>query len=85
MPYIKQSKRKDIDGGLDHSSIAIDDKGDLTYALYKICVNYMKKKDVNYTNLSITMSCLEDAKLEWYRRKMVPYEDQKIFENGDVE
>jgi hypothetical protein len=30
------------------------------------------------------MGVLESAKLELYRRKIAPYEDDKIAENGDV-
>lgn len=85
MPYIKHDRRKYIDLGINDAFEFIKDKGDLTYAIYKLCVNYMKSKPINYTNLSTTMSCLEDAKLEWYRRKVASYENQKILENGDVE
>lgn len=84
MPYIKQDKRKELDVILDQLQDKVIAKGDLTYALYKLCVNYLKGKTINYDLLSLTMSCLEDAKLEWYRRKISVYEDTKIIENGDV-
>jgi len=27
---------------------------------------------------------MEHAKLEWYRKILAPYEDEKIQENGDI-
>lgn len=38
----------------------------------------------SYANLSMCSSAMEHAKLEWYRRRLVPYEDVKIGENGDI-
>jgi hypothetical protein len=29
-------------------------------------------------------SAMEHAKLEWHRKKLSPYEDRKIEENGDI-
>jgi hypothetical protein len=29
-------------------------------------------------------SAMEHAKLEWYRKKLSPYEDKKIEESGDI-
>ena len=34
--------------------------------------------------LSMCSSAMEHAKLEWYRKKLCPYEDKKIAENGDI-
>lgn len=84
MPYIKSNDRNKFDGLLLEVSDNIMSKGDLTYCLYRLCTNVLNHGDVNYTTLSTTMSCLEDAKLEWYRSKVVPYEEIKKLENGDV-
>ena len=85
MPYIKQESRDFFDHYLNQINIQNFKKGDLTYCLYRLCINYMEGRTKNYENLSSTMSCLEDAKLEWYRKRIAPYEDEKIFENGDIQ
>ncbi len=38
----------------------------------------------SYTDLNAEIGMLECAKQELYRRRLVPYEDEKIKENGDV-
>ncbi len=85
MPYIKFEDREKFNIYLEPMTENINSKGDLTYCLYKLCCLYLKTMTKSYTTMSTLMSCLEDAKLEWYRKKMAPYEDQKILENGDVE
>lgn len=37
-----------------------------------------------YDSLNAVIGVLECAKQEFYRRAAVPYENQKITENGDV-
>lgn len=38
----------------------------------------------DYTNMSHVVGVLETVKAEFIRRHLVPYEDNKIAENGDV-
>lgn len=38
----------------------------------------------NYKSLNAAIGVLECCKLELYRRVVVPYEDQKNWDNGDV-
>lgn len=86
MPYIKQETRKYFDTQLEDIASRLRDKGDLTYCLYKLCSLHLKQfAKSSYTTLSMIMSCLEDAKLEWYRQRMAPYEDIKIKENGGID
>jgi IS605 OrfB family transposase len=40
--------------------------------------------NISYACLSSTLAQMEAAKLEFYRRKVAPYEEGKIQENGDV-
>jgi len=94
MPYIKPENRDHINLKLEkliqHFSSRrtfvpeIEIKGEITYTFYKICCEILKMDKVSYNRLSMLTSCLEDAKLEFYRRKIAPYEDLKIQENGDV-
>lgn len=78
MPYIKQEDRK---GWL--IPIA-DSPGTLNYFFTCAAIAYVNEKGKSYTTLSEALSAFEAAKLEFYRRAVVPYENKKIEENGDV-
>ena len=54
--------------------------GELNDALRELSQNYFYS---GFARAEV-ISSLECAKLEFYRRVAVPYEDQKILENGDV-
>jgi hypothetical protein len=47
-------------------------------------VDYLRKHGLSYHNINDILGALEGAKLEFYRRVAVPYENGKIQENGDV-
>lgn len=84
MPYIKQEKRIHLDPHLNALSGFIKNGGDLNYCFTVLCKHFIENFGESYTNHSVCISALENAKLEWYRRKVAPYEDKKITENGDV-
>lgn len=80
MPYIKARQRELLLG---------DDKfpenpGELNYMLSRLCQIYWQYNGHSYQNINDIIGALEGAKMEFYRRVVVPYEDQKIKENGDV-
>jgi hypothetical protein len=89
MPYIKQERRPVITTAtlslaevLQNMGNGVPVNGDVVYALYLLV-------DELYTyggfeELSDGIKVLEAAKLEFYRRRVAPYEDIKIKENGDV-
>jgi hypothetical protein len=81
MPYIKQEARAKLNMGLRFP----ENMGELTYVLYKECLIYLKNSEGKYQDRGEIVNALESAKLEFYRRKMAPYEDEKIKENGDVQ
>ena len=58
--------------------------GELNYALTKVIQGYMLRTGLSYTIINDVIGALEGAKLEFYRRVAVPYENKKIAENGDV-
>ena len=60
--------------------------GDLNYVLTKVCLAWLSyhQPPHGYKLLSDVIKALECAKMEWYRRKLAPYEDKKREENGDV-
>jgi hypothetical protein len=79
MPYIKQENREYLDGYGDPL-----DAGELNYVLTTIVHQYWEDNGQNYQAFNDILGALEGCKLEIYRRKIAPYEDQKILENGDV-
>ena len=77
MPYIQQ-----IDRAIRFDE-PMHDPGALNFYITKIILSYLgfapKYKDFNEV-----IGVLECVKLEMYRRAVVPYEDKKREENGDV-
>ena len=89
MPYIKPEMRESLDQSVQALATElanITDEHSLDGALnYTICrLTTMLYKE-RYFDFNRIMGVLECVKMEVYRRRAVPYEDQKIVENGDVE
>jgi hypothetical protein len=88
MPYIKQEDRdflKDVSDKIvaELKPLSNDDLvGELNYVISKICWGLADPP--RYSRLNAIIAVLEAAKLEMYRRKVAPYEDIKIVENGDI-
>jgi hypothetical protein len=80
MPYIAPSARQNlIDGG------PIDTSGKLAYSITTVLNSFLAQSEGNtFLNFAIVLGALEAAKLEFYRRVVVPFENQKHEENGDV-
>lgn len=78
MPYIKQADREDITEGF-----APGDAGELNYVLSRVIWEYYQNGK-RYQQINDVLGALEGAKLEFYRRVVAPYEDEKIKDNGDV-
>lgn len=86
MPYIKKEDRKDIFDHGDNSIVidAIDNSGELNFAITVLIQQYFGRNGGRYQQINDIIGALEGAKAEFYRRTVVPYEDMKIQENGDV-
>ena len=88
MPYIKESDREDINWIVDNLAARLSEKrmtGNLNYFLYKLFAKLVKLNVIhNYETMSRFIAELEACKLEIYRKKIAPYEEKKILENGDV-
>ena len=83
MPYIPQQTRSlilDTTGKVNPA--AIETVGELNFAITHL-MNTFCKGD-SYTAFNEVMGVVESAKLEFYRRRVAPYEDKKAAENGDV-
>jgi hypothetical protein len=88
MPYTKKEDREKYEpilGELRKKMREVEtSKGDLTYLVYCLGLEYFKDKE-SYTNMSSAISSLCDAAEEIRRVHLNPYEEKKIKENGDVE
>jgi hypothetical protein len=83
MPYIKQIDRTMFDEAIEN--LVPETAGELNYVFTRISHEYFNRpKGGNYQAFNDIIGALEGAKLELYRRKVAPYEDTKIEENGDV-
>lgn len=82
MPYIKKNERSDYAVfGLEDMSP--ENCGHLNYVFTKIIQSYLAHKGESYQTYNDIVGALDCCKMELYRRKIVPYEDKKIKENGD--
>ncbi len=81
MPYITQKRRQER---IDNCDFGARNPGELNYAFTELIIDYLESKGLNYGTLNEVVGVLECCKLELYRRKAAPYEDEKIEENGDV-
>jgi hypothetical protein len=79
MPYIKEHLRDQIVRAGDPSG-----PGHLNYLFSVIAREYWKNSSGSYADLNDVIGAFEGAKMEFYRRVVVPYEDEKIKENGDI-
>lgn len=98
MPYIKQEKRDCLFPFLENLFAQIEGiseqknegdldlefkTGDLNYCITRLIHFYLRDKP-NYEKYNSAIGILECAKLELYRRKVGPYEDEAINKNGDL-
>ena len=85
MPYIKQSDREKFDNILKDFKVISKDltAGDLNYLISRMLWGLFDSNR-SYTKANELMGVLECVKQEFYRRKAVPYEEEKIEENGDI-
>jgi len=81
MPYIKKDARQRL--GAVGAYEPPRNAGELNYCL-TFMVNDFLGDVPNYQKINEAIGVLECAKLEAYRRVAVPYEKEKIKENGDV-
>ena len=90
MPYIKKEDKVDV---LEIAALALKGNkdgllfvsaGEFNYIVTTLCNIYLKTHSESYYTLNEIMGILECAKQEFYRRAVVPYENDKIKENGDV-
>jgi len=79
MPYITEDARQSPHMLQYEPSNA----GELNFLITTFIRDYYNKKPC-YQSINDIVGALEGAKLEFYRRIAAPYENNKMFENGDV-
>lgn len=78
MPYVKEEVRRELMSRVAHNP------GELNFLLTEAIADYWAFNKQNYQTINDIVGALEGAKLEFYRRIAVPYEELKRAENGDV-
>lgn len=85
MPYIKPADRYELEALVtklrDTPKMTA---GQLNYLVTVLANKFVVDHGGNYDAHNAVVGVLTCAQLEFYRRKTVSYEEQKIKENGDV-
>ena len=87
MPYIKQHRRESIEEWFNplRPRIHTLSPGEINYLITQILEEQVKVySDGGYRGLALILGGIEAVKMEFYRRRIAPYEDAKAKENGDV-
>ena len=88
MPYIKQEDRdkyeKPLEETIDLLKASGFHPGHLNYVISYLVNACLAEEGMSYSNANKWIGALECAKLEITRKKIVPYEDKKCKENGEV-
>ncbi len=85
MPYIPDKEKHEMSDCIERLQAFIDTKGDLNYAICELVGRLILDSDkISYSQMSEWIDGVHDAEAELRRRVLDPYEDIKIFENGDV-
>lgn len=90
MPYIKELHREKYKGPVQDIIDELTDHGykpfeagDLNYVISSI-VWKLFDSNKKYKTANDLSGVLTNVQAEFYRRKVAPYEDEKIKENGDI-
>lgn len=87
MPYIPPPRRRQL---TEHDRRRVPAHypltvGELVFVIFRECVLFMEHEGRrDYTARIIIYAALSGAAEEWYRRRVAPYEDEKIKQHGDV-
>lgn len=83
MPYIKKLERPQILNSTI-KDFTPENAGEFQFVIATILNNYYLKFGLSYQKCNDIMGALAGAEAEHYRQVVAPYEDNKMFENGDV-
>ena len=85
MPYITPERRTVLDPFLNDVGGLIDSSGELNYCIAVLLMTFLARSGtLRYTFIAEVSGVLDNVSKEFYRRVVVPYENGKRNENGDV-
>ena len=85
MPYIPEERRPRFKEPAMRLGMLCENKGDLNYTICMLIWSWVNRKGPpKYNDHDDVIGVLTDVRDEYKRRKMNPYEDLKITENGDI-
>jgi hypothetical protein len=79
MPYIERNEKEMLAAGG-----AISNPGNLNYMISTLLIRYWKASPRNYQAINDILGAADGAKMEFYRRIAIPYEQLKREANGDI-
>lgn len=82
MPYIKPERQVALNNEIKALSDKISSRGELNYAL--TCLVLSEIRGISYEELASLVGDIECIKQEFIRRLLIPYEENKRRENGDI-
>lgn len=85
MPYIQQKDREKFKEILEIiNKIPIESEGNLNYLITNLCLKFIRENKISYSRLNSVIGVLNCVELEFYRKVILNYEEQKIIQNGDI-
>ena len=90
MPYISKENKEVLKECLESLAGRLDDfssdffPSTLNYIIYYLIKARIREWELSYKLINDIIGALECCKQEFYRRIVIPYEDKKIRENGDI-
>ena len=87
MPYIHPHRRLELEPRTRRAVPAVVTPGELSYLITRLLIRYLEDNGydgLDYRLLNDVCGALTEAKAEFERRIVGPYEDKKMAENGDV-
>ena len=81
MPYITQEQRANLQ---KYVRPYLADVGELNYFITQLLLDYIRNNKISYQKCNDIIGVLECCKQEFYRRKIIEYENTKMKDNGDV-
>ena len=84
MPYIDQKDRQVFEGAIQELTNIVMSPGELNYVITRLIHGYVNFHGIKYDYLNDVVGVLENAKIEFLRRVVGPYEDKKAKINGDI-
>lgn len=89
MPYIKKTDREKYERSLDSLVRHLPEDittlaGEFNYVVSSLAKRYINKHGEKYARYQALLGAMDLAKMEVYRRFVLPYEDECIRKNGDI-